>query len=611
MKRTTMSAMLVGLLGSACSAATDIDGRPGGGGQGDAGAADTGETNASGVQTTQDAGGGTGDESDESNATTDASDSNQSDVGGDVDTTSTSDPDAGMDPIAPPEEACSPGIPPTSQIPRLSNHQYDAVVRDLLGVTTVTDAEVRPSSLLAPDDQDPMSDHAWAAYLNLAEQIAGEVMAGPLRVHFMSCEPAEEGCLETTIESFGRKAFRRPLTAEEVARFMRFDAVEPKGTADEGAEAVLLAFLVSPSFILLPELSADADPTTGAFALSDYEVATRLSLLIWGGLPDDVLNQAADGGELRTAEQVLAQAERMIEDRERTAPQLIAAHRAYARVGPDSRWGVMDHDPDLYPAPASKDDVNATMMAELDAFFEEVAYEGSYADLFTSNAAFVNAATAPIYGLDASTFGSELVRVELDASDRPGFLTRLAFLSSHSLFGATSPIIRGAYILRNILDVDIPAPPANVSPTPMPPGMYATNREYVEALTGSPQCAACHRIINPPGFVLEAYDAIGALQTQDAMGGPIDPVADVMLATDEVQTMRSPLELMAAIAQSRVAQRRYAREWVSFATQRSPNPNDECVVETLSEKLSDDDYAIKRIPVELTQADFFRWRTRD
>ncbi len=511
----------------------------------------------------------------------------------------------------PPLDTCAALIPVTSQFPRLLNREYDAVVRDLLGVTTLVGAAgKRPSELLAADSDGALTADAWNAYLSAADRVAAEVMAGANRSMFISCDPAAAGCLEQTIEDFGRKAFRRPVTSEEVARMMQFDDIQPKGTPDEVAEAILFAFLSSPSFIMLPELAQDKDPMTGAIKLSPYEVATRLSFLVWGSVPDEELRAAADAGELQTVAQIAAQAERMVQDRAKTGPQLTHFHRYYAQMDRVSRWNVTDHDPALYPDFASLGVVGPAMMAELDAMFEEVGFEGSFEDLFLSNAAFVNEVTAAIYDLNAADFGQTLTRVELDPKERPGFLTRVGFLSSFSNYDKTSPILRGAFVSRFILGVD-PGAPIPDTGGPIPDGAFTTNREYTEALTSRPECSACHATyINPPGFVLEAYDAVGGVQVTDPRGGPIDTVADVTFGENDTRKINTPYELMAELVNAEGARRRYARQWVSFATGRSPNSDDECVVDTLTDRLASGAYSIRNVMTDLSQPDSFRLRVR-
>lgn len=511
-----------------------------------------------------------------------------------------------------PPDVCVPGIPATSQIPRLLNRQYEAVVRDLLGVTGLGADDKTASQLLVADADGPMAPDAWRIYRDVGEQIARTVMTGPSRSRFIGCDAAEAGCLEQTIRTFGRKAFRRPLTDAEVARFQRLGETTPAGTPDEVAETTLFAFLVSPSFLLLPELTTTQDPTGQGLQLSGHEVATRLSFLLWGSVPDDTLNAAADADQLQTKDQILAQAQRMIAVREKTGPLVASFHRDWVQMNNgNAHWWKLDHDPSTYPLYSA--DAKPSWQAELDAFFEDVAFEGgSFEDLLLSNVAYVNEHSAAIYGLDPATYGADLTKVQLDAAQRPGFMTRAGFLGSYAGYDATSPILRGAFIAVYMLGVN-PGPPIPGATMMTVAGDFQTQRAYVEALTKPEPCNSCHTIINPPGFVLESYDGIGKLQTVDPRGGAIDAAvttATVNFGDGNTKQITSPLELMQEIAQTPKAKQLYAQAWVSYAFGRAPNSSDTCIVDQLDTKLAQGDYGILDLLADLTQADSFRVRAR-
>jgi Protein of unknown function (DUF1592)/Protein of unknown function (DUF1588)/Protein of unknown function (DUF1585)/Protein of unknown function (DUF1595) len=509
-------------------------------------------------------------------------------------------------------QKCVSGIPGTSQIPRLLNRQYEAVVRDLLGVTSIGADNKTASQLLVADSDGPMTPDAWRIYQDVGSQIAHSVMAGPNKSKFMSCDAAAAGCLEQTIRSFGRKAFRRPLSDAEVARFQKLGQTTPAGTPSEVAETTLYAFLVSPSFILLPELTTTQAPMGKGIQLSGHETATRLSFLLWGSVPDDALNKAADDNQLETKAQILAQAERMIAVREKTGPLVASFHRDWVQMNNgNAHWWKVDHDTKTYPLYSA--DAKPSWQAELDAFFQEVAFAGgSFKDLLLSNVAFVNKQNAAIYGLDPAKFGTDLMKVQLDAAQRPGFMTRAGFLSSYAGYNATSPILRGAFISVYMLGVN-PGPPIPGATMMTVSGDFKTQRAYVEALTKPDQCAGCHAIVNPPGFALENFDGIGKWQTADPRGGAIDATvttASVNFGGGKTKQISSPLELMQEIAGTPKAKQLYAQAWVAYAFGRDPNANDQCVVDQLDTKLSEKGYSILNLLADLTQADSFRLRAR-
>jgi hypothetical protein len=215
-------------------------------------------------------------------------------------------------------DGCSSVIAATSQLRRLTKTQYDNTLRDLLGLSTLTAAGgVAPSSLLDSDHSGSMTALGWSSYQTVAEQIATQVMSDPtLKANFIACDEATPGCLSETIVEFGRRAFRRPLTDTELAAFEALvesgPSSTPTGAPSEVAELLLYGFLVSPVFLVRSEIHEDAMDAEGNFLLSSHEVASRLSYLLWGSMPDAPLREAADADLLQTKEQVLAQAERLL-----------------------------------------------------------------------------------------------------------------------------------------------------------------------------------------------------------------------------------------------------------------------------------------------------------
>jgi len=499
---------------------------------------------------------------------------------------------------------CAPGVPASSQIPRLTKAQYSTILNELVGLTPGSEV----MDIIANDSAGALTDVAWNGYLTAGEKLAAQVMANPTsKAKFISCDPAQATCLSDTIKAFGRKAFRRPLTDAEVTSFMRFNSLTPTHTPADVAEAILYAFLTSPTFIMAPELATDKEGSS--FKLNHYEIAAKLSLLLWNSIPDAMLNDAADKGQLGTADQIAQQAKRMLAD-SKAAGVATTFHHAYSDVSTGSHW-VNNVDKDTSKFPNYKPGSYNTAMQELDSFFVDVVSSGgSFKDLFTSTKAFVTKDTAAIYGLDASKYTTTPMKVDLDKDKRPGFLTRIAFLSTFSRSDSTSPILRGAFITGRVLNVPTgtPDPPfKNMAP---PPGNYTTNREAIEALTSPATCAGCHALkVNPPGFVLEHYDAIGGWQDKDPLGGNINSTADVSFDGVNKKSISTATELMSGIATSPSAQRFYASVWVNFAAGRPSTQNDACVVDQLSTSLGSDSYSIASMMADFAKSDSFRLRT--
>jgi hypothetical protein len=510
--------------------------------------------------------------------------------------------------------ACSPGIPATTQLRRMLNREYDATVRDLLGLTSVNAGSMlgAPSTMLYSDFEGPMVPDAWRIYQDVGAAIAKAVMADTtMKGKFMSCDPSASGCMQTTIKNFGRLAFRRALTNDEVTRFMALGSGTPAGTPAEVAEATLYAFLVSPSFLYIPELNETKDSSGKGIQLSSTEVAARLSYMLWGSTPDATLNTAADANQLQTSAQILTQAQRMIMVKDKTAPLVSGFHDHWVQMDNSGQHWFKGGGHDTTVFPLYKTTSDASFSSELDNFFSDVAFaNGTFQDLFLSNTAFVNQDNAAIYGLDASKYNSSFQKVTLDADQRPGFMTRAGFLSSYAHYNETAPILRGAFINIYMIGVNPGPPVAGATMMQPPPGNYKTNREKTDALVNtSATCMGCHTaIVNPPGYVMENFNGIGQWQTKDQLGGDINATATVNFGNGVTQNITSVKQMMQQIAQTPAAQSNYAQYWVSYAYGREPNAQDQCVVDTISSSMNKGSYPILNILTDLTQTDSFRMR---
>jgi hypothetical protein len=431
------------------------------------------------------------------------------------------------------------------------------------------------------------------------------------RAKAIPCTPTGDGaaCASEFIDSFGKRAFRRPLTDAERTRLNALYAdrvaITATGTFDEALQVLLRAFLLSPSFLTRAEIAEVPEGQT--FVLSSHEVASRLSYMLWGSMPDDALFLAAENGSLATPAGILTEAQRMLNDPK--ARSMVASfHEHYAHMGAGTRWADISRDPAIYPG------FNAALvpaMAEETAkLFDHVTFDlqGTFQDLLLTPVAFVNQGLATIYGLQGS-FGSTLTQATLDPALRPGIFTRAGFLAAYSLYNRPSAILRGAFIQKDLLCTEMGAPPPGAEGTPQPTEGLATNRARTDAQTAGADCAGCHHaIINPTGYAMEAFDAIGAYQSveKDTMA-PIDTTATVPIGAVEVDVL-GPADLMKAIAASPAAQRCYARKWVEFAYERSMNPSDSCIVDTMTQKLTAGGYTIKALIADLTQHQTFRYR---
>jgi hypothetical protein len=251
------------------------------------------------------------------------------------------------------------------------------------------------------------------------------------------------------------------------------------------------------------------------------------------------------------------------------------------------------------------------MIVETQMLFDEVFTSGgSFQDLFLTKNAYVTSRTAPLYGLAATGFGDELKKTEL--ADRPGFLTRVGFLSAYSNQDRTNPIVRGAFILKDVMGMELGPIPKEAADAMFPTTAgLDTVRKKVDAMTNIEGCKHCHEpYVNPPGFALEGYDSSGKVQTTErGTTTPIDAVVQFKTsnAADPVP-VSTPAELMAAIANAETAQRFYASKWVGKAFERVLTGPDVCTVDALTTKVAAGSYSLQDLLTDLTQEDLFLTR---
>jgi len=502
---------------------------------------------------------------------------------------------------------CTPGVPTTSQIPRLTRAEYDKTTRDLLGL------DVQPSSMLAPDTLGSVDQRAWDGYKTAAASLATQVLAtATAKAKVLPCTTDNATCIQQFITTFGQKAFRRPLTPAEVTRYQNLytnrATLTQNGTFDQAVTAIIKAFLMSPSFLSKTETStAVADGSM--YQVSSWEMASRLSYTLWGTMPDETLFTAAQQNKLLAQADILAQAQRMLQD-PRARVKVAEFHEQYALQGEATRWSEAAHDPAMFPQ--FKSTMVPMLSDEAKKFFDYITFDakGTFQDLMTKPIAFVNKDLAPIYGV-TGTFGTDLTMANLDPAQRAGVFTHVGFLASYSSYNRTSPILRGAFLEKQVLCRQIGAPPDGAVNTPLP-ATGNTNREMVTAQTSGGTCVGCHApVVNPPGFALEAYDSIGGWQTTEkGTGAAIDSAADVAIGGKTVH-VTGPVALMKAIADSPEGQNCYAQRLVTFAYERSLTSQDVCTVQMLAGKMNTSGYNILALLTDLTQTQSFRYRAKE
>ncbi len=357
--------------------------------------------------------------------------------------------------------------------------------------------------------------------------VADTVSETPSRRAIFTCEPSraaeERACATEILNSIARRAFRRPVTDGEVGALLRFfDEGRAAGSFEAGIQFALERILVDPDFLLrVYRDPIDLDRGT-VYALSDLELASRLSFFLWSSIPDEPLLQLAEEGRLSDPAVLEQQVRRMLTDPRATAAIVedFAAQWLNLR-----RVGEVVVDPVQYP---HYDE------SLLNAFEEEVirfvastlTEDRSVHDLLDADYTFVNERLARHYGLPG-IYGNRFRRVTFPNTDqRGGLLAAGALLATTSYPDRTSPVLRGKWLVDNIFGLPVPAPPAGVNTDleETPGEVPATIRERLARHRQSPTCASCHAVIDPLGFALENFDVIGGWRDVDEQGRPIDSI---------------------------------------------------------------------------------------
>ncbi|MBX7102027.1 MAG: DUF1592 domain-containing protein [Myxococcaceae bacterium] len=527
--------------------------------------------------------------------------------------TPTQPPIPGMPPlpVTPPDStptsACT-GVPSPGASPlrRLNSTEYDNTVKDLLGDGSHPSAAfpAENASLSFDNDAEAMVVTGLLAekYLDAAEALAAKADPAAL----VPCDVAmrgESACARTFIETFGLRAYRRPLTTDELGRLVQaYSTTRSQGANHLSAlRTVLTALLVSPHFLYRVELGGP-QVAANAQSLTPYELASRLSYFLWSAPPDDLLFAAAAQGQLSTPDQVAGQARRLLAD-----PR---AHATVARF--HEQWlglGRLDHttkDTTAFPLFAT---LRASMKAETTAFLENTFWgDGTVAALLTSKRTFVDKPLADFYGVTGPQ-GAALEPVSLAGTTRAGLLTQASMLSSLATATETSPILRGKFVREQLLCQSMPPPPANFD-VPAASPTAVTMRQRLDAHRTNAACSGCHSLMDPIGFGLEGFDGMGRARATEA-GAPVEVSGEIVSAPDPATngTFQGPAELAAKLAASSAVQTCVARQWFRFGVGRGERAQDACSLERLTKGLEDSHGDLKTLLVDFTRTDAFLYRT--
>jgi hypothetical protein len=412
-----------------------------------------------------------------------------------------------------------------------------------------------------------------------------------------------DACARTILTSFAARAFRRPAAAKEVEEYLAYVTLARKqgDSFEEGIATALQAVLVSPNFLYRIERDQPAAPGHTWAPVTPYELAARLSYFLWSSTPDAELLRAAAQGTLRQPSALNAQVMRMLRD-----PKSSALVENFG-----GQWLQFKNidvvRPDLERFPMFDDGLRQAMRRETSMFLENIVRnDGSILELLDANYSFLNERLARFYGVPG-VLGPEFRRVDMSATERGGgILAHASVLTVSSYSTRTSPVLRGKWILENLLNAPPPAPPPGVPPLDDSKGSQtATLRQQMEEHRKNPACASCHSRMDPLGFGLENFDAIGAWRTKDGKF-PVDSSG----ALPDGRSFQTPAQLKAILKADRdVVVRGLSDRLLIYALGRGLERYDKPTVAEIAAKLPSQDYKFSQLILGIVNSLPFRMRS--
>ena len=428
----------------------------------------------------------------------------------------------------------------------------------------------------------------------------------PSRARVFTCRPAEavdeDACAADILSTLMRRAYRRPVTEADLERPLElYRAARDEGGFDAGIEMGLAAVLVSPEFLFRVERDPAGVEAGAAYRLSDLELASRLSFFLWSSIPDDELLAAAERGGLTAPGELRRQVRRMLADpRASNLVTNFAGQWLHLR-------NLESITPDMRVFPDFDDNLRQAFRQETEMLVESVLREDrSVLDLLRADYTYLNERLAKHYGVP-HVYGSRFRRVDFgEGETRGGLLRQGSILLATSYATRTSPVIRGKWVLDNILGVPPPPPPPNV-PELEETGTAARARSMKERMSAhreSPACASCHKLMDPVGFALESYDAVGRWREADE-GMPIDATATLFdgTAVDGVDDLEAALLRRPELFVGTVTEK-----LLTFAIGRGVTHADAPAVRAILRAAGEDDYRFSSLVLGVVESMPFQMR---
>ena len=452
---------------------------------------------------------------------------------------------------------------------RLTRTQYNNTIQDLLGIVGDAAAEFgvdEEEGGFASNGRAPLKELQLEKYQQVAEGLADKAVAN--LGNLLKCEPAaqEAACVESFIRSFGKRAYRRPLTPQEVTRYQSlFTSGRMGGDVASGVSLVVAAMLQSPYFLYRIELG---DPAAGkdGLTLTPFEVGTRLSYFLTNSTPDDALLAAAEAAKLRTPDEIGAEARRLLGS-PKARETLVSFFEQWLQVD-----DLLTVEKDAKAYPEFNPEVRAAMRDELREVIDQVARvgDGKLETLLTTRATYIRRPLYPIYGmpLPGVAGGSILKRVDLPADQRSGVFTLAGVLAKFGHADQSSPVGRGLLLSESLLcAVPPPPPPGADNDIPAVDPNVPTRLRFEKHRT-KPECASCHALMDPLGVAFENYDGVGRHRTTDG-GKPVDATSELKGTKASDGPVKNAIDLLGKLATAEETRACFARQMFRYAFGRS------------------------------------------
>jgi hypothetical protein len=431
----------------------------------------------------------------------------------------------------------------------------------------------------------------------------------PSRRKIFSCMPAnaseEVGCARKILTALARQAYRRPVAPNDMETLLSFyqSGRNQGGNFDAGIERALRLILSSPEFVFRFERDPATVVAGSAYRIDDLELASRLAFFLWSSIPDDELLNLASANKLSDPATLNREIRRMLADpRSQALATNFAAQWLYLR-------NLKNFAPDPNEFPDFDDNLRQSLLTETEMFFGSVVNEDrNVLDLLNADYTFVNERLAQHYGIP-DVYGPRFRRVTLPDGARRGLLGQGSVLTVTSYATRTSPVLRGKWILTNILGTPPPAPPPNVPALKdnSEGGKVLSVRERLEEHRKSPACASCHKIMDPLGFALENFDATGQWRSKSEDGSPID-ASGVLLDGSKVD---GPTTLRAALmSRPDVFVSTLTEKLMTYALGRGVDHNDMPAIREIVAKAAADHYRFSDLVTGIVKSPEFRMKIK-